>query len=355
MAVLPGETIKESLKVKGMTQAELALRMGRPKKTINEIIKGKAAITLDTAIQLEKALDAPASFWNNLERNYRENLARIRENELLGKQAYLVKDFPYKELSDYGFVKKTHDSIAQVGELLRFFGVVNLSSVYDFAPVAFKKAAGKRASNNACLSWLRIGEILASKIKTKPFNKSRFSELMHNIRQYTCQSPRVFEKKLKDDCAECGVAVVLFPHLKGTYAHGAIRWIDKNKVLLQLSLRYHYADMFWFSFFHEAAHLLLQGKHLNFVDTGDREDSKEKDADKVAADMLIQGSIYKRFVEEGDFSRISVERFAGRNGISPCIVIGRLAHERRVPYSHLNFMRPKINWSGEFLRQFQPV
>mgnify|MGYP000878043565 CR=1 FL=1 len=42
---LPGETLEEVLAMQGLTQAELAERMGRPKKTVNEIIKGKAAIT----------------------------------------------------------------------------------------------------------------------------------------------------------------------------------------------------------------------------------------------------------------------------------------------------------------------
>jgi HTH-type transcriptional regulator/antitoxin HigA len=76
-AVPPGKTLRETLESLGMTQAELAKRTGRPKKTINEIIKGKAIITPDTAIQLERVVGVPASFWNNLERNYQETLARL--------------------------------------------------------------------------------------------------------------------------------------------------------------------------------------------------------------------------------------------------------------------------------------
>jgi len=76
--VPPGETLRETLESLGMSQAELAQRTGRPKKTINEIIKGKAAIMPDTAIQLERTLGVPASFWNNLEGNYQETIARWR-------------------------------------------------------------------------------------------------------------------------------------------------------------------------------------------------------------------------------------------------------------------------------------
>ncbi|MBR8835064.1 MAG: HigA family addiction module antidote protein [Stigonema ocellatum SAG 48.90 = DSM 106950] len=72
----PGETLQEVLEERGMSQAELAERTGRPKKTINEIINGKAAITPETALQLERVLGIPASFWNNREQHYREALAR---------------------------------------------------------------------------------------------------------------------------------------------------------------------------------------------------------------------------------------------------------------------------------------
>jgi addiction module HigA family antidote len=65
-AVIPGETLLEHLEAKGMSQAELAARTGRPLKTINEIIKGKAAITTDTALQLERVLGIPASFCNKM-------------------------------------------------------------------------------------------------------------------------------------------------------------------------------------------------------------------------------------------------------------------------------------------------
>lgn len=71
----PGVTLRETLEALGMTQEELAGRTARPVKTINEIIKGKAAITPETALQLEKVFDVPARFWTGLEANYREILA----------------------------------------------------------------------------------------------------------------------------------------------------------------------------------------------------------------------------------------------------------------------------------------
>src|SRR5437867_4321816 len=104
-AVPPGETLLETIESLGMTQAELALRMGRPLKTINEIIKGKAAITADTALQLEKVLRIPASFWNNAERNYREALARLEEQQRLEDQSEWLKELPLERLIHYQWLK----------------------------------------------------------------------------------------------------------------------------------------------------------------------------------------------------------------------------------------------------------
>lgn len=70
----PGETLSETLDALGMPQTELAKRMGRPIKTINEIIQGKTAITAETALQLEQVLSIPASFWLKREQRYREFL-----------------------------------------------------------------------------------------------------------------------------------------------------------------------------------------------------------------------------------------------------------------------------------------
>ena len=69
---VPGATLLDTISSIGMSQIELAQRTGKTPKTINEIIKGKAPITSETAIQFETVLGVPASFWNNLEKNYRQ-------------------------------------------------------------------------------------------------------------------------------------------------------------------------------------------------------------------------------------------------------------------------------------------
>jgi len=77
----PGETLLEVLETIGMSQAELARRMGCPVKLVDEIIQAQTVITPEIARQLEQALHVPASFWLNMEQYYRESLARLAKEQ----------------------------------------------------------------------------------------------------------------------------------------------------------------------------------------------------------------------------------------------------------------------------------
>ena len=71
IAIPPGEYLSEEIEARGMSQKELARRMGRPPNAINEIIHGKKSITAETSLQLEEVMpEIPARFWLNLEVDY---------------------------------------------------------------------------------------------------------------------------------------------------------------------------------------------------------------------------------------------------------------------------------------------
>jgi len=80
IAIPPGEYLAEEIEARGITQKELAKRMGRPLNPINEIIKGKKAITAETALQLESVMpEIPARFWLSLETDYQLTRALINK------------------------------------------------------------------------------------------------------------------------------------------------------------------------------------------------------------------------------------------------------------------------------------
>jgi HTH-type transcriptional regulator/antitoxin HigA len=87
IAIPPGATIREQLENRGMKQKEFALRMGLSEKHISRLINGQAELTEDVALRLESVLGLPASFWNNLEVLYREQLARVNAENRLEKDA----------------------------------------------------------------------------------------------------------------------------------------------------------------------------------------------------------------------------------------------------------------------------
>lgn len=76
IAESPGEVLADELETRGMTQKALAEAMGRPAKTVNEIVRGKKSITAETALQLERVLGVSAQFWMNTQTRW--DLARAR-------------------------------------------------------------------------------------------------------------------------------------------------------------------------------------------------------------------------------------------------------------------------------------
>lgn len=179
VAVPPGATIRELLEVKGMTQQELAERMDRPPNKVNEILQGKRAITVNTAMALELVLGWPAEFWLEREKNYQLSKARLDAQASLEEQVAWVKKFPLREMVKFGWVKRLANPAGQVRALLAFFGVASFAQLDkpSVCPAAFRRAAGKQACPYALAAWLRKGKLLAAEMKTRPFNAARLKAI----------------------------------------------------------------------------------------------------------------------------------------------------------------------------------
>ncbi len=291
----PGETLAEALETVGMTQKEFAKRTGRAEKTISQIVNGKAPITPEAALEFGRVLGVPATFWNNRERHYQEFLARKRERARLDRNLDWLGQVPLKQMTKWGWIRRFDDAVDQLGEVLRFFGVASVKawerSWRGPDPVAdFRSSPAFEKNPVAVAAWLRRGEVLAEGLECMPYDRHRFRSALHTARNLTREEPSVAFERLKGMCCECGVAVVVVAELPGTRVSGAARWIEKrSKALIQLSLRYHTADHLWFTFFHEAGHILRHGKTEVFVDDKARAegDVKEAQADRFAEDTLI--------------------------------------------------------------------
>lgn len=341
----PGETLEEVLEEREMTQAELAERTGRPKKTINEIVQGKQAITPETALQFERVLGTPASFWLAHERNYREWLARQHDDEQLATQVGWLGEIPLKEIMKRGWIDYTEEPTEQLRAALRFFGIASIHQ-WAFAEAVFRRSPAHRSDQAAVTAWLRKGEIEAHEIICAPYSAEMFRSVLQTARVLTRASFAAVRDELPHLCATAGVVVVIVPELPNTYVCGATRWLSPGKALIQLSLRYKTDDQFWFTFFHEAAHILKHGKRETFLDeehsTGDE---REAEANRFAADFLIPPEAmqhFKRHAKPPFISRELVERFAEELGIAPGIVVGRLQHDDLLERKNLNSLKQSL-------------
>jgi addiction module HigA family antidote len=347
----PGDTLLETLLAIGMSQAELAERTGRPRKTISEIVQGKAAITADTALQFEKVLGSPASFWTNREMHYRESLARQAESARLARQIEWLKTLPIRDMCKRGWIRHYSDSVQQLKEALTFFSVASPEAwhaVWQTAQVSFRQSPAFESAPAAVAAWLRKGEIEAQKIECESYDPAGFADALRQVRELTTRSPEEFQPRMRDLCARAGVAVLFVRELPQTRVCGATRWLGPHKALIQLSLRYKTNDHLWFTFFHEAGHIVKHGKKAVFIESDDRNVGKEEaEADQFSCDLLIPPAKYAAFVQANRyFSEAAVRAFARQVGVAPGIVVGRLQHDRKLPQSHLNSLKRKYEWAS---------
>ncbi len=343
----PGEILEEKLEELGMSQAELAERIGRTKKTVNEIVKGKAPLLPETAIQLERVLAIPARFWTNAEANYRQSLARHEEAARLETQQEWLNRLPVKSLIKQGVLARESDRVTRLRELLNFFGVASfeaLSRIGDERGLAFRQSMAHQVDKYALLAWVRLGEIQAQKIACAPYNEAKFRHALREIRKLCVESPPEAAPKMQKGCAEAGVALVFVPEIPGARAWGVTQWLNAEKAILQLSLRGKSDDQFWFTFFHEAAHILLHPKKAVYVEFGQDADEHEEEANRFARDILIPPADWRRIAATAPRSAAQVREWANKLGIAPGVLVGRLQHEGILPWSHLNRLKVKLRF-----------
>jgi len=289
-AVAPGETLKEIIESLCMTQKELAMRTGLTEQSIIRILSGEQPITYDTATKLEMVTAVPSRMWNNLERNYREQLSKLKfKQQLQGYDSWLPT-IPIKDLKERGILSETDDRSELAQETLRFYGVSSVeawNSLWSNPKVATRLASHFSSHVGPASAWIRIGELQAREIECSPFNASKFSDAMRTIRALTSKRPKEVMSQIYTLCNEAGVALALMPHWKQIPWKGASKWLSPEKALIVLNLKDKKNDTFWLSFFHEAYHILKgKKKQLNIAD-GSRTEQEEIKAAAFAATMLM--------------------------------------------------------------------
>ena len=346
----PGDTIQETIDMMGMTQAELAERMGRPKEKVNDVIKGREPISTSTAFQLEKVLGIPASFWLNREKEYRKELFELDEQAFYESCIGWLQNFPLLQMKKLEWLPSTREKAVLVEAMLKFFGVARPEEwsriyVHEEVSVAFRVSLANTQNPHAVSAWLRQGELQAKHLNVPEFDKKRFREKLFTIKELAYEMPDDFANQLQQMCAECGVAVVYTPNLPKAPISGATRWFH-NKPIIQMSGRFKTDDHFWFTFFHEAGHIILHGKKDIFLENlegTEIDQEKEQEANDFASKMLMHQMAYRAVENSFPLYDEKIIELAKEWRIPPGVIVGRLQHMGHLTYKEFNTLKRKIN------------
>lgn len=355
----PGESVLDMAEERGWTQGQLAQRLGYTEKHVSQLVNGKVPITVDAAQRLERVLGGSLDFWLKLEVNYQNHKARLAEQERHTSWVPWLDELPVRDLMRSGAIpivrNDTGNKPVVVESCLRFFGVASPNEWRDHyggMQIAFRRSREEQSDVGAISAWLRQGEQLVEKLNSSKYHKGRFTSALNEIRNLTCERPQVFHPRMTELLGTAGVLLAIVPSIPRARVSGVARWLSPTKPLIQLSLYGKTNDKFWFTFFHEAAHILLHAENREdkksiFLDdptASHSTDSHEKQANQWAGSFLIPAGYECRLGTL--LTKTAVKAFAREIGIHPGIVVGRLQHDHFIKPSWMNDLKVSFEFTN---------
>ncbi len=344
----PGASLSDLIEEKGITQKDLSLRLNRSQKHVSQIIRGRAPLTPEFALELERVLGTPAQFWLIREARYQESLSRANQPDPSEADLEWTKSFPYSAMTKLDWVPPAARTAERFHHLLTFFGVVNPEAYegrFNNLNLQFRRSARSAEKDRMISAWLRRGEIESEGIDAAAYDEKAFARAVEAARALATELPSVFIPRLQSLYAEAGVVLLFVPELPGMGVSGATRWLTPTKALIQITLRYKTTDQLWFTVFHESCHILRHAKRGVRLEITEDVDHEEEEADAFAANLLIPRPKLNEFLKRRSFDKNDIERFACDINVAPGVVVGRLQRERVLDWSSpLNRLKASLAW-----------
>lgn len=340
--VHPGETLQEVLESLSLSVLDVAVRTGVTPKHISHIINGKALITPEMALKLEKVTGTKASFWNNLSRNYQASLAALEEQVHLAEEVKHIESFKetYHELANKNILPKLRwvkgNFMDITHELLQFFSTHSLAFVPQTQVAAYRRRE-QEVNQNTMAAIIRLGERKAQTVETEPFNRVALKASLGEIKAYSLLKQDKYLPLLEERLRTLGIVLVCVPGFSHTGLQGAAKWVDTDKAMIILKADGQTATTsfeegkFWFNLFHEIGHLVLHGKKQTFIDLEDDPTSPEEKEANLFASTHLTGNVQIVDLQEyrrgGSISaELAVQGLVKKYGIAPSIAAGHLSH-----------------------------
>lgn len=347
----PGDTIRDVLEDRRMDLQTLSNLIGMHKTSVARVVEQGEPISLDLARRLADVLGPSVEFWVTRDCQYRDDLARVEADRWM-------TSLPLAEMSEFGWVHRESDWTERLRECLRFFGVDSVEAwrlAYGSVVDSFRFRLSPTVPLNpgSVVAWLRQGETLARQVEGGPWDPRAFRQSLDEARSLTRQrDPEASLANLASMCNRVGVAVIVLRPPRGTPVSGATRFLTNERALILLSGRYLSDDHLWFTFFHEAGHLVLHDRHRTYVDNLDpkaqSEDREEAEASRFAQELLVADSVIDE-LRRGPLSARRIAKAARDIGVAPGILVGQLQHAGIVSFDKWNGLKRRYRWAGTTL------
>lgn len=345
LLIHPGETILEMIQDRNIAQKELAIRTGFTEKHISKVINGENNISAEFAKKLEFALDTPASFWRNLQTSYDLELVDFKEkHNITDEEREIAKELksPIETLTHLEI--KLNSGVESVYKIRRLLGVSKLTSLIPLNTAQYRAQFKQNTSENIMYTWQYLCEKKADNQTDNKLDIEKLKKNLATIKSIMHQEPSEHISLIQKILNECGILFIVEKNVKRAPINGLTVKTKKGQVMIALTIKGKFIDIFWFTLFHEIAHVIYQD-YLKNQSHWEKDNEIEKQADYFAANVLIDKELYKDFTQRKDFSMEAIKHFSKINNVLPAIVIGRLMNDKQISWH--SFPRERYSWAEE--------
>ncbi len=348
----PGTVLEKMLIESGMSRKELAQRIAVSEKHICTVINGDKDISAAFARKLGYVFKDTA-YWLNLQAEYDEEQLRIKEeNSISAEEIAILK--PLHDIMTY-FVQQhyMHNDCGDASKVMQLRELLNVSDLSLIPNITYNAAYRAQLSSNVKIdpyvlfAWQRLCEKETEKIEVKnSLNIDLLRNKLQEIKAMMFDEINQVINKLQQIFSECGIAFKVVKNFRGAPVQGFIKETVSHRLILCLTIRRQRADTFWFTLFHEIAHILNRDFSARFVDFDSIQSEQEGKADTFASNYLIDPEIYREFLRSvTTITWPDIQELAEKAQVTPYIVLGRLQNDGYLDWSDYTDKIPRYSWA----------
>ena len=332
---LPGHFIQNELAAREWSQRDLAFILGIEETALNKIIKGRTGISIEMSKALADAFGIDPDFFANLQKAY-DLVHAPAADPAIARRALLQKEYPVREMIRRGWLENMEVGMLEI-QLKRFLHGENDNGVKQIRHAACKTNYGDNPTP-AQLAWLYRVVQIAEQTKAVPYNERALLDARPKLKRLMAEAWGV--QQIPKLLADCGLVFLIVEGLPNEKIDGVCIWLDPNRPIVAMSLRYDRIDNFWFVLWHEIAHVLnrdgrSESAWIVDVELENSQDGKrkistqERKANEAAEEACTPPHELLTFLAgRSFFPESDILLFAQQLRIHPGILIGQIHNKK---------------------------